>query len=59
MTPPVESGRASFCLGSEKGRSKDKVLPEELKNRIRRFYKPFLDDLTNKYSGDNYDHWDW
>lgn len=59
MTPPVESGRASFCLGSEKGRSKDKVLPELLKNRIRRFYKPFLEDLTNKYSGDNYDHWDW
>ena len=59
MTPPVESGRESFCLGSEKGRSKDKTLPAELKRRIRRFFKPFNEDLGQKFSGDNYDHWDW
>lgn len=59
MTPPAETGRASFCLGSEKGRSKNKSLPDKLKDQIRRFYKPFLEDLSTKYSGETYEHWDW
>ena len=59
MRPPIESGREAFCLGSEKGRSKDKSLPVDLKRRIRRFFMPFNEDLGQKYSGDNYDHWDW
>ena len=59
MTPPTETGRAPFCLGSNKGRSKDKELPDKLKNQVRRFYKPFLDDLGTKYTGETYAHWDW
>ena len=38
MRPPIESARESFCLGSSKGRSKDKSLPVELKRRIRKFF---------------------
>ena len=59
MKPPAETGRAPFCLGSHKGRSKDKSLPDRLKDRMRRFYRPFLEDLTKKYSGADYSHWDW
>ena len=59
MTPPAQTGRASFCLGSNKGRSKDKELPDKLKDQIRRFFRPFLEDLTSKYSGETYEHWDW
>jgi len=59
MKPPIESARESFCLGSSKGRSKDKSLPVELKRRIRKFFDPFVKDLETKFTGDNYDHWDW
>lgn len=58
MTPPVESGRESFCLGSSKGRTKSD-LPDALKAKLRRFYKPFVEDLTNKYSGATYEGWNW
>lgn len=59
MTPPVDTGRKSFCLGSSKGRSKDKTISDEVKNRIRRFYRPFLEDLSTKYTAEKYGHWDW
>ena len=59
MTPPSESGREPFCLGSNKHRSQGKELPENLKSRLRAFYRPFLKDLSVKFTGENYSHWNW
>jgi len=59
MKPPPESERGPFCLAGDKGRSKNAQVDDGTKKLIRQFYAPFLEELSQKYTHAQYDHWDW